>query len=84
MLLIAVDVLEASVQYEAVSDGKVVIKGWYDNLCDRHPYLCSLPAGGKFSPKKKGNKKGRKKERVKAMKEIKEARKNEKNSNIYN
>nr|XP_058967963.1 uncharacterized protein LOC131794461 [Pocillopora verrucosa] len=41
----AVDVLEASVQYEAVSDGKVVIKGWYDNICDRHPYLCSLPAG---------------------------------------
>ncbi|CAH3143226.1 unnamed protein product [Pocillopora meandrina] len=41
----AVDFLEASLQYEAVSDGKVVVSGWYDNICDRHPYLCSLPAG---------------------------------------
>ena len=43
-----VDVLEAIVQYELVSDGKVIVRDRDDGVCISSPDLCSLPAGGKF------------------------------------
>ena len=48
MLLVVVDVLEAIVQYELVSDGKVIVRDRDDGVCISSPDLCSLPAGGKF------------------------------------
>ncbi|XP_027037071.1 uncharacterized protein LOC113665556 [Pocillopora damicornis] len=40
-----VDVLEAIVQYELVSDGKVIVRDRDDGVCISSPDLCSLPAG---------------------------------------
>ena len=42
-----VDVLEAIVQYELVSDGKVIVRDRDDGVCISSPDLCSLPAGAK-------------------------------------
>ena len=49
MFLIAVDVVYATSEYEAVSvfDGKVAFRGRGDDLCDQASDLCSIPAGGK-------------------------------------
>nr|XP_058944085.1 uncharacterized protein LOC131772206 [Pocillopora verrucosa] len=41
----AVDVLEASMQYEVVYNGKVIFWRRLDSVCHAFPYLCSLPAG---------------------------------------
>ena len=69
MLLIEVDVLEAFLQYEVVSDGKVILKYRDDTICDVDPFFCNLPAGGKLPPKKRATeKKKRKKMRIKEMK----------------
>ena len=77
MLLIAVDVLEASMQYEVVLDGKVILRSRDDTICNVDPPFCNLPAGGKLSPKKRVEKKKRrrKKVRIKEMKERKNGRK---------
>ncbi|RMX51656.1 hypothetical protein pdam_00020305, partial [Pocillopora damicornis] len=42
---VVVDVLEAIVQYELVSDGKVIVRDRDDGVCISSPDLCSLPAG---------------------------------------
>ena len=77
MLLIAVDVLEASMQYEVVLDGKVILRSRDNTICNVDPPFCNLPAGGKLSPKKRVEKKKRrrKKVRIKEMKERKNGRK---------
>ena len=77
MLLIAVDVLEASMQYEVVLDGKVILRSRDDTICNVDPPFCNLSAGGKLSPKKRVEKKKRrrKKVRIKEMKERKNGRK---------
>ena len=77
MLLIAVDVLEASMEYEVVLDGKVILRSRDDTICNVDPPFCNLPAGGKLSPRKRVEKKKRrrKKVRIKEMKERKNGRK---------
>ena len=63
MLLIAVDVLEASMQYEVVLDGKVNLRSRDDTICNVDPPFCNLPAGGKLSPKKRVEKKKRRRKK---------------------
>ena len=76
MLLIEVDVLEAFLQYEVVSDGKVILKHRDDTICDVDPFFCNLPAGGKLPSKRATEKKKkRKKMRIKEMKKRKKGRK---------
>ncbi|CAH3143278.1 unnamed protein product [Pocillopora meandrina] len=41
----AVDVLEASMQYEVVLDGKVILRSRDDTICNVDPPFCNLPAG---------------------------------------
>lgn len=53
MLLIEVDVFEASMQIEVVCDGKVIIWSTDDSVCQVYPNVCSLPAGGKLIPKER-------------------------------
>ena len=78
MLLIEVDVLEAFLQYEVVSDGKVILKHRDDTICDVDQFFCNLPAGGKLPPKKRATEKKnkRKKMRIKEMEKRKKGRKN--------
>ena len=65
-----VDVLEAIVQYELVSDGKVIVRDRDDGVCISSPDLCSLPAGGKFPKgvKKKNKNKNKNKAKTKQNK----------------
>lgn len=76
MLLIEVDVLEASMLVEVVCDGKVIIWNTDDSVCQEYPNLCCLAAGDKLTPKRElGSEKGRKWERIKDLKERKEGKK---------
>ena len=75
MLLIEVDVLEAFLQYEVVSDGKVILKYRDDTICDVDPFFCNLPAGGKLPPKKRATEKKKKKENENKRNEEKKERK---------
>ena len=50
LLRIIVDLLQAIMQYELISNGKVIVRDRDDGLCISSPDLCSLPAGAK-SPK---------------------------------
>ena len=69
-----VDVLEAIVQYELVSDGKVIVRDRDDGVCISSPDLCSLPAGGKFP---KGVKKKQKQKQSKNKTKQNETKRNE-------
>ena len=50
LLRIIVDLLQAIMQYELISNGKVIVRDRDDGLCISSSDLCSLPAGAK-SPK---------------------------------
>ena len=62
--------LEAIMQYELISNGKVIVRDRDDGLCISSPDLCSLPAGAK-SPKESDKKE--KKKYMEKGKEIKKA-----------
>ena len=83
-----VDVLEAIVQYELVSDGKVIVRDRDDGVCISSPDLCSLPAGGKFPKgvKKKTKTKTKQKQNKTKQNETKrnETKRNETKQNKQN
>ena len=73
-----VDVLEAIVQYELVSDGKVIVRDRDDGVCISSPDLCSLPAGGKFPKGVKKKNKNKNKAKTKQNKtKLNETKRNE-------